>query len=96
MMGTYDNVELSDSSEGLRHAASLTLDQIHAQARALGAVGVVGMEVDQYSWENEIDLGNDRVRRDLVCELYAIGTAVTRLGARPEPLAVQTMVSLDR
>jgi uncharacterized protein YbjQ (UPF0145 family) len=95
MIGTYENVELKDSSAGLEEAARLTVERIHTQRRDLGAVGIVGMDVDQYSWEHEVDLGNDRVRRDLVCEFYAIGTAVVRLPVESPPVGVQVLVSLD-
>jgi uncharacterized protein YbjQ (UPF0145 family) len=51
---TAKNVELVDSSRGMRRAAHLTMAEADRQVRALQASGLVGTVIEHGTWEEEV------------------------------------------
>jgi uncharacterized protein YbjQ (UPF0145 family) len=82
-----NNEELVDSSRGMRHAAHLTIVEVHRQVRALNAQGLVGAVIDHGAWEEEgVEVEPEKAelleRPNLYCRFDLVGTAVARYAPR--------------
>ena len=74
--GGWANQELADFTQGFYDARHRAMNAVRDQARAAGAAGIVGMTIEQQEREHEVDLGNDRKRRDLIVTFHVVGTAI--------------------
>jgi uncharacterized protein YbjQ (UPF0145 family) len=82
--GGAQNQELVDFTQGLQAARHLALRQLHAEARALGAAGLVGVVLDQEQRAHEVERSNSE-RTDLIASVHALGTAVAAAEAAAVP-----------
>jgi uncharacterized protein YbjQ (UPF0145 family) len=77
--GGWANQELTDFTRGLYTARHLAMRRVHSEGQRLNAHGIVGVELEQYEEEYEVDLGNDQTRTDMIFTFHALGTAITPL-----------------
>jgi uncharacterized protein YbjQ (UPF0145 family) len=89
---TWANQELQDFTQGLYVARGIAMGLVGRQAGAMGANGVVGMEIEQEEEEYEVDLGNDQERTDMIFTFHAIGTAIQEV--QPQLPAIYGAVNL--
>ncbi|HEX9343583.1 MAG TPA: heavy metal-binding domain-containing protein [Actinomycetota bacterium] len=71
----WNNQELGDFTQALYEAREVALGRVTAEARALGAAGVVGVSIDQSEREREVEQ-NNRKRTDLIITFHVLGTAI--------------------
>jgi uncharacterized protein YbjQ (UPF0145 family) len=86
------NQELTDFTQGVYEARESALARASAQASALGAGGLVGMQIDHHVEIREVDQ-NDRKREDLIVTFHVLGTAIAPHGEH-RSLQPQTIVRL--
>jgi uncharacterized protein YbjQ (UPF0145 family) len=91
--GAWQNQELKDYTQSLYTARSLAMGRMEKEASALGAVGVVGADVDVDAEPREIEV-NNRTRIDMLYHFTAIGTAIAPYTGRWPLFAVKNAVSL--
>lgn len=86
------NVELEDFTQGMYNARATAMASVHRQSQALGAEGVVGVEIDQRQRVHKVSTGNDSEREDLIVHLHVLGTAIAdaRADVAPADLAPAT------
>jgi uncharacterized protein YbjQ (UPF0145 family) len=89
-----ENFELTDATQCFYEAREQVMSQIGAQARSLGAAGVVGVRMSHTVRAQTIGAGQES-QRGLIASFSAIGTAVAEDGvARPkEPMTAIEMTS---
>jgi uncharacterized protein YbjQ (UPF0145 family) len=78
------SLELSEYTHALYDARELAIERLQDEAEALGATGIVGVDVTekQHSWRaNPTNIGNAALQTGEVIELFVIGTAVVPAGA---------------
>jgi uncharacterized protein YbjQ (UPF0145 family) len=88
------SLELTEYTHALYDARELAIERLQDEAEALGATGIVGVNVTekQHSWRtNPANVGNAALQTGEVIELFVIGTAVVPCGAG-EPLGAPTLV----
>jgi uncharacterized protein YbjQ (UPF0145 family) len=73
--GSWSNQELGDFTQALYEAREVALGRVTAEARALGAAGVVGVSIDQSERKREVEQSN-RKRTDLIVTFHLLGTAI--------------------
>ncbi|HEX4363655.1 MAG TPA: heavy metal-binding domain-containing protein [Solirubrobacteraceae bacterium] len=89
---TQPNQELTDFTQGVYEARESALGRASAQARALGAGGLVGMSVEHHVAVREVEQ-NNQTREDLIVTFHIIGTAIAPSGEH-RPLDPQTILRL--
>jgi uncharacterized protein YbjQ (UPF0145 family) len=92
--GGWQNQELTDYTQSLYTARSLAMGRMEHEAASLGAVGVVGADIEVEAEPREIEVNNQR-RIDMLYHFTAIGTAIAPRDGRWPVFDVQTAVSLD-
>ena len=88
--GAWNNQELTDFTQAVYNARSLAMSRMEIEAKAVGAEGIVGADVD-------IDVESRHIseqRTDLILHFTAIGTAVAPYSGRWPLFTVQNTVSL--
>lgn len=73
--GGWQNQELPDFTQAVYNARALAMSRMEAEARTVGASGVVGADVEVQMEVREIDQNNSK-RTDIVYHFTAIGTAI--------------------
>jgi uncharacterized protein YbjQ (UPF0145 family) len=91
--GSWRNQELTDYTQSLYTARSLAMDRMEREAASLGAVGVVGADVEVEAEPREIEV-NNRTRIDMMYHFTAIGTAIAPYTGRWPVFSVLNTVSL--
>ena len=74
-LGSFQNQELIEYTQALYNARELAMTRMETEARALGARGVIGADVQVEAELHEIEI-NNRTRMDMMYHFTAIGTAV--------------------
>jgi uncharacterized protein YbjQ (UPF0145 family) len=93
--GGWANREVSDLSQGVRHARYLAQRNLQSEASILGAEGVVGVTIDQRQEDREVEMQNEVTRTDMIFTFLTMGTAISRLKhPRPE-YAIKTIKPLS-
>jgi uncharacterized protein YbjQ (UPF0145 family) len=70
------NIELSDYTNGLYEARELVMKRMRAEAREVGAAGVLNVALSWEHTEHEVDRYGKAV--DLILTVHALGTGVVR------------------
>jgi len=91
--GSWNNMELTDYTQSLYTARALAMGRMEHEAAAVGAVGVVGADIDVEAEPREVEV-NKRTRIDMVYHFTAIGTAIAPFKGRWPVFSVQNAVSL--
>jgi uncharacterized protein YbjQ (UPF0145 family) len=73
------NQELVDFTQGVYAAREQALGRASAQARELGAGGMIGVEVEHHIATREVDQNNSK-REDLIVTFHILGTAIAPAG----------------
>lgn len=84
------NQELPDFTQGVYTARETALGRASEQATALGAHGLVGMQVDHHVKVREVEQ-NNTTREDLIVTFHVLGTGIFQ-HAEHRPLAPETVV----
>jgi uncharacterized protein YbjQ (UPF0145 family) len=91
--GNWQNQELPDYTQAVYNARSLAMGRMEHEARAVGAEGVVGADVEVEIEPREVDVNNQK-RIDMIYHFTAIGTAIAPYKGRWPVFSVQSTVSL--
>lgn len=94
MWGSWANMELQDFTRGLYSARNIAMSQVRDQARSLGGIGVVGMQIEQSEEEHEVRLGNDQERTDMIFTFHTIGTAIAAIPGFENVPSLQQVIDL--
>ncbi|MEA2220984.1 MAG: hypothetical protein QOJ35_3610 [Solirubrobacteraceae bacterium] len=86
------NQELPDFTQGVYEARENAISRATEQARALGAGGLVGMDIEHDIAVREVEQ-NNQTREDLIVTFHIIGTAIAPHGEH-RPLDPQTILRL--
>jgi uncharacterized protein YbjQ (UPF0145 family) len=86
----WNNQELTDFTQGVYTARELALSKITQQAAALGAEGVVGVDIDHHVRIHTVGSDSNE-REDLIITFHVIGTAIR--GSGGVTLPIQTTIS---
>lgn len=73
--GSWQNQELADYTQAVYNARSLAMVRMESEARSLGAMGVLGADVEVKAEPHEYDSGGQR-QLNMMYHFTAIGTAV--------------------
>jgi uncharacterized protein YbjQ (UPF0145 family) len=91
--GSWYNQELQDYTQAVYAARSLAMDRMELEARAVGAIGVVGADIDIEAEPREVGSDNNR-RIDMIFHFTATGTAIAPFVGRWPLFKVTNTVSL--
>src|SRR5262249_10019510 len=91
---TWQNQELADYTQALYQARELGMGRLSHEARALGGVGLVGVDMHVETEPVEVELGNDRKRTDLMYHFTAMGTVIAPAAALAAPKAIPSWISV--
>jgi uncharacterized protein YbjQ (UPF0145 family) len=91
---TWQNQELQDYTQALYQARELGMGRLSREARALGGVGLVGVDMRVEAEPVEVDLGNDRHRTDMMYHFTAMGTVIAPAPAPAAPKAIPSWISV--
>jgi uncharacterized protein YbjQ (UPF0145 family) len=86
------NQELVDFTQGVYEARENAIGRATEQARALGAGGLVGMQIAHHIATREVEQ-NNQTREDLIVTFHILGTAIAPHGEH-RPLDPQTILRL--
>jgi uncharacterized protein YbjQ (UPF0145 family) len=92
---SWANQELRDFTRGVYDARETALGRMTAEARKIGAAGVVGVSVEHSAEERESGAGGSR-RRDLVVTFHVLGTAIGERRAEGRDLDVSPRIELRK
>ena len=92
---SWANQELRDFTRGVYDARETALGRMTAEAREIGAAGVVGVSIEHSAEERESGAGGSR-RRDLVVTFHVIGTAIGERRAEGRDLDVSPRIELRK
>jgi uncharacterized protein YbjQ (UPF0145 family) len=92
---SWANQELRDFTRGVYDARETAIGRMTAEARTLGAAGVVGVSVEHSAEERESGAGGSR-RRDLVVTFHVLGTAIGERQAEGRDLDVSPRIELRK
>lgn len=81
--GSWQNAELPDYTQAVYNARELAMERMEAEAREVGATGIVGADVHVEAKPQEIELANHQHRIDMLYHFTAIGTAIAPAPAPP-------------
>lgn len=93
LMGQMANVELADYTQALTEARTLAMRRVRAAASAVGATGVVGIDLRLEHQEREVEQNGRRI--DLIVTVQALGTGIVELASRPEPPPITYALSMS-
>lgn len=88
------NQELEDFTRGVYEARETAVARMTAEARKLGAAGVVGVSMAHRIEEREASAGSGRT--DLVVTFHVLGTAIAERGGDGRALEVSPRLDLSR
>lgn len=88
------NQELPDFSQGFYDARELALGHLSGQADALGAHGIVGVELEQSIRAREYDDAAENQHHDMIVFIHLLGTAITDGHPPLKQRALQAVVAL--
>jgi uncharacterized protein YbjQ (UPF0145 family) len=86
------NQELPDFTQGVYEARENAIARATQQAQALGAGGLVGMQIEHHIATREVEQ-NNQTREDLIVTFHILGTAIAPHGEHV-PLDPQTILRL--
>lgn len=92
--GSWQNMELTDYTQGLYMARELAMGRMENEARALGAEGIIGADVEVEAKPIEVDTGNNQSRTDMLYHFTAIGTAIAPAPYPSRKLDIRSTISL--
>jgi uncharacterized protein YbjQ (UPF0145 family) len=92
---SWANQELRDFTRGVYDARETALARMTAEARNIGAAGVVGVSIEHDAEEREAGAGASR-RTDLVVTFHVIGTAIGERRAEGHDLDVSPRIELRK
>jgi uncharacterized protein YbjQ (UPF0145 family) len=92
---SWANQELRDFTRGVYDARETALGRMTAEARAIGAAGVVGVSIEHSAEERESGAGGSR-SNDLVVTFHVIGTAIGERRAEGRTLDVSPRIELRK
>ncbi len=92
---SWANQELPDFTRGVYDARETAIGRMTAEARTLGAAGVVGVSIEHSAEERESGAGGSR-RRDLVVTFHVLGTAIGARLADGRHLEVSPRIELRK
>jgi len=75
------NVELPDYTQGLYEARELVMKRMRAEARDVGATGVLNVALEWKHEEHEVDRLGKAI--DLILTVHALGTGLTQIADPP-------------
>jgi uncharacterized protein YbjQ (UPF0145 family) len=88
------NVELEIPTRAMDQSRHAAMRRLAEEARKHGAEGIVDMDVQVRHQENSVGSGSSE-RTDLILTFMAVGTAIVRETAPPDPDAAKTLTMLD-
>jgi uncharacterized protein YbjQ (UPF0145 family) len=91
---TKPNQEIPDFTQGVYTARETALGRASAQAQALGAHGLVGVQIDNRIEVREVEQNNTS-REDLIVTFHVLGTGIYQHGSH-RPLDPQLYVRQNR
>ena len=91
---TWQNQELQDYTQALYQARELGMGRLSHEARALGGVGLVGVDMRVDAEPVEVEIGNDRHRTDMMYHFNVMGTVIAPATAPTPPRAIPSWISL--
>jgi uncharacterized protein YbjQ (UPF0145 family) len=95
LSGSWLNQELPDYTQALYAARELAMSRMEQEARAAGAEGVVGADVQVQATPREVELNNQR-RIDMLYHFTAVGTAIAPAdGGHHGALPVESTLPLE-
>jgi uncharacterized protein YbjQ (UPF0145 family) len=92
---SWANQELRDFTRGVYDARETALGRMTAEARKIGAAGVVGVSIEHTAEERESGAGGSR-SNDLVVTFHVIGTAIGEQRAEGRTLDVSPRIELRK
>jgi uncharacterized protein YbjQ (UPF0145 family) len=92
---SWANQELRDFTRGVYDARETALGRMTAEARTIGAAGVVGVSIEHSAEERESGAGGSR-SNDLVVTFHVIGTAIGERRAEGRTLDVSPRIELRK
>lgn len=92
---SWANQELKDFTRGVYDARETALGRLTAEARKLGAAGVVGVSIEHSAEERESGAGGSR-SNDLVVTFHVIGTAIGERRTEGRDLDVSQRIELRK
>jgi len=92
---SWANQELRDFTRGVYDARETALGRMTAEARKIGAAGVVGVSIEHNVQERESSAGGSQ-RTDLVVTFHVIGTAIDERRADGRDLDVSPRIELSK
>jgi uncharacterized protein YbjQ (UPF0145 family) len=92
--GSWANQELKDFTRGIYDAREVVLGRVTAQARGVGADGLVGVWLSYAIEEREVEQRGMR-RVDLIVTMHALGTAIVKSESDLAPPAPWLAVDLS-
>jgi uncharacterized protein YbjQ (UPF0145 family) len=87
-----ENEEIASYTQGVYSAREHNMERLGAQARELGASGIVGVRISHHAQRHDVG-GVNRSRSGLMVTFNAIGTAVRERGAT-QPQSPKTVIDL--
>lgn len=91
---TWQNQELEDYTQALYQARELGMGRLSHEARKLGGVGLVGVDMRVDAEPVEVETGNDRHRTDMMYHFNAMGTVIAPAPAPASPKAIPAWISV--
>jgi len=91
---TWQNQELQDYTQALYQARELGMGRLSHEARALGGVGLVGVDMHVDAEPVEVELGNDSHRTDMMYHFIAMGTVIAPAPAPTPHRAIPSWISV--
>ena len=91
--GGWQNQELADFTQAMYRARELAMSRMEQEALAVGAVGVVGADIEADAQPRPVGSDNNR-RYDIICHFTAIGTAIAPREGRWPDVAVLNIIPL--
>jgi uncharacterized protein YbjQ (UPF0145 family) len=91
---TWQSQELQDYTQALYQARELGMGRLSHEARALGGVGLVGVDMHLDAEPVEVELSNDRHRTDMMYHFTAMGTVIAPAPAPAAPTAIPSWISV--
>jgi uncharacterized protein YbjQ (UPF0145 family) len=92
---SWANQELQDFTRGVYDARETALGRMSAEARKIGAAGVVGVSIEHSAEERETETVGSR-RTDLVVTFHVIGTAIGKRRAGGCDLDISPRIELRK
>lgn len=91
---TWQNQELQDYTQALYQARELGMGRLSGEARALGGVGLVGVDMHVDAEPVEVEIGNERHRTDMMYHFNAMGTVIAPAPVPAGAKAIPSWISV--